>query len=233
MYQTGYTLTSYRLETASGLGVTVRTTVDTENNTIVDNDSARIFPQVQYDDQGRVITFGSNIVTSDNIGRTVTYNDDGTISGMYRGQQGSSEYTKLTYANGNFASATVGDDSGIEEIIYNKLEYNLSADGTLLNSRYVDIETGQQTDRGFDYTVNQRGLVDSVTLVNVDPSFRQEFRMVYIYDGNSNITRYEAYDESGELIRWTDFTYEPSAEPMPNVTGLMVITLPGFYNQYL
>lgn len=222
LYQTGYTLLSYRSYPPGGEGTTVQFTTDTESNTIKDDDDTERFPEFRYDTAGRVTSFGFNMLRFNDIGNVVTYYPDNTIAEYAAGN-----YNAFTYDNGTYASSTFGSaaNGGREPI--NTIAYNYSPDGALTSSRFLDTDTGEQTNRGYDYTVNQNGLVDSVQLVNLNTSFRV-FRITFTYDDNNNITRSETFSESGELIFTWDFMYKPSGEPTPNIVGFMMIAEAGF-----
>ncbi len=226
LYQTGYTLRSYRSYPPGGEGTTVRFTTDTASNTIEDDDDSERFPEFRYDAAGRVTSFGFNMLRFNDIGNVVSYNPDNTIAEYAAGNYNAFEYNNSTYASRTFGSIADGARAPINTIVY-----NYSPDGMLTNSRYLDTDTGEQTNRGYDYTVNQNGLVDSVQLVNLATSFRV-FRITFAYDDNNNITRSETFSEGGELIFTWDFTFEPSSEPTPNIVGFMMIAEAGFRARY-
>jgi hypothetical protein len=222
LYQTGYTLLSYRSYAPGREGTMVQFTTDTESNTIQDDDDDEKFPELRYDEAGRVTSFGFNILRFNDAGSIVTYNSDNTIA-----EYAARNYNAYSYDNGVYASATFGSalDGGREPI--NTIVYNYAPDGTLTTSRFLDSDTGEQTNRGYDYTVNEKGLVDSLQLVNLNTLFRV-FRITFAYDDNNNITRSQTFSESGDLIFTWDFQYEPSSEPTPNIVGFLMISESGF-----
>lgn len=97
----------------------------------------------------------------------VSYNSDGTIAAYTNNNQTDSSYQQFSYSNGQYELHVRGAVKNGENIVYDTIVYNIAADGTPISARFVERYTGEQSDLGCDYTVNQRGLVDSMDFTYV------------------------------------------------------------------
>lgn len=120
-----------------------------------------------YNDKGRVTTFGFNIFDFNDAADMVSYNSDGTIAAYTNNNQTDSSYQQFSYSNGQYELHVRGAVKNGENIVYDTIVYNIAADGTPISARFVERYTGEQSDLGCDYTVNQRGLVDSMDFTYV------------------------------------------------------------------
>lgn len=230
LYQTGYHLvssvTTNFYDGESSFVEMISFTTDTELNTIRDDPEVNIFPDFTYDEQGKVTAFGDYLIEFDSGAEVVSYNSDGTISG-YSDKSTNTAYQQFTYNNGQYESHRRGAIVDGADVIYHRTVYNTSSDGTLINARFIDLKTGEQSDLGYDYTVNQNGLVDSIQYVNFS-ELNLIYSIAFTYDEFNNIVKLESFGESGNLVQMKEFEYVKSSEPVPNIVGFMMITEAAF-----